>query len=74
MRLLRAEDAGGMRIEGDGEGLAAEKAGASDDLGDDSLMAEMHAVEVADGGDNGGGRGGEFGELAVGAQVVSSRL
>ena len=74
MRPLRVEDAGRMGIEGDGEGLAAEKAGARDDLGDDSLMAEMHAVEVADGGDDGGGRGGQFGELAVGFQVVSSRL
>jgi hypothetical protein len=28
----------------------------------------MHSVEVADGGDDGGGRGGQFGELAVGFQ------
>ena len=68
MRPLRVEDTGGMGIEGDGEGLAAEKAGAGDDLGDDSLVAKMHAVEVADGGDDGGGRGGQFVELAVDVQ------
>jgi hypothetical protein len=28
----------------------------------------MHAVEVADGGDDGGGRGGQFVELAVDVQ------
>ena len=65
MRPLRVEDARRMGVEGDGDGLAAEKAGASDDLGDDSLMAKMHAVEVANGGDDGGGRKREFGELAV---------
>ena len=41
------------------------KSCARDDLGDDSLMAQMHAVEVADGGDNRSGRGRQFGELAV---------
>ncbi len=65
MRPFRVEDAGRVGIEGDGEGLAAEKTGASDDLRDDSLVAKMHAVEVANGGDDGGGRGGQFGELAV---------
>ena len=73
MRTLRVEDAGGMGIEGDGEGLAGEKTGACDDLGDDSLMAKMHAIEVADGGDDGGGRCGQFVELAVGDQVVSGQ-
>ena len=63
-----AEDAGGVRIEGDGEGKAAEKAGAFDHLGNDALVAEVHAVEVADGGDHGGGGGGEVGELGVGDQ------
>ena len=66
--VVGAEDAGGVRIEGDGEGLAAEEAGAGDDFGDDALVAEMHAVEVADGGDYGGVRGGEVGELGVGEQ------
>ena len=68
LRVFGAKDAGGVGIEGDGEGLAAEEAGAGDDLGDDSLVAEVHAVEVADGGDDGGGRGGEVGELAVDVQ------
>ena len=67
MRPLRVQDAGGMRLEGDGEREAGERAGAADDLGDDSLMAEMHPVVVADGGDDGGGQGREFGELAVDA-------
>ena len=46
-----AEDAGGMGVEGDGDGWNAEGAGACDDLGDDPLVAAMDAVEVADGGD-----------------------
>jgi hypothetical protein len=57
-------------IEGDGEGLAAEEAGAVDDFGDNPLVAEVHAVEVADGGDYRGGGGGDFGELGVGVHVV----
>ena len=57
-----AEDAGGVGIEGDGEGLCAEGAGAGDDLGDDPLVAAMHAVEVADGGDGGAEVGGDLGE------------
>ncbi len=65
LRVFRAEDAGGVRIEGDGEGLSAEEAGAGADFGDDSLMAEVHAVEVADGGDDGGVGSGEVGELGV---------
>ena len=68
-----------MRVEGDGEGLAAEEAGAGEDFGDNSLVAEVHAVEVADRGDDGGCRGGEFVELAVDFQscqlsVVSCQL
>ena len=51
--MFGAEDAGGVGIEGDGEGAAAEEAGAGDDLGDDALVAEVDAVEVADGGDDG---------------------
>ena len=76
MRMFGPQDAGGMGIEGDGEGLAAKEARAGDDLGDDGLVAEMHAVEVADGGDDGGVRGGEGGELGVDVQgrVVSCRL
>ena len=38
-----------MRIEGDGDGFRSENAGSRDDLGDNALMAAMHAVEVADG-------------------------
>ena len=48
-----AQDAGGVGIEGDGYGGEAERAGAGDDLGYDPLVAEVHAVEVADGGDAG---------------------
>ncbi len=57
-----AEDARGVGIEGDGEGVGAEGAGAGDDLGDDPLVAAMHAVEVADGGDGGAEVGGDVGE------------
>jgi len=75
-RRFGTEDAGGVRVEGDSEGPAAEEARVGQDFGDDRLMAQMHAVEVADGGDYGGGRGGEVGELAVDFQgqllVVSS--
>ena len=42
--------------------LDAECAGAGDDLGDDPLVAEMDAVEVADGGDGGAEVGGNLGE------------
>ena len=74
-----AEDPGGVGVEGDSEGLSAEEAGAFDDFGDHSLMAEVHSVEVANGGDYGGVRGGEVGELAVDVQccqlsVVSCQL
>ena len=65
MRTLRVKDSGWVRLEGDGKREAGESAGAADDLGDDSLVAEMDPVVVADGGDNGGCRSGEFGELAV---------
>jgi hypothetical protein len=75
LRMRGAEDTGGVRVEGDGEGLAAEAVRAFDDFGDDALVAEMHAVEVADGGDYWGGWGGEFGELVVDAHktVVSGK-
>ena len=49
--VVGTQDAGGGWIEGDGERSAAEEAGAGDDLGDNALMAEVDAVEVADGGD-----------------------
>jgi hypothetical protein len=63
--MFGAEDAAGVRIEGDGEGSAAEEACACDDFGDDTLMAEVHAVEVADGRDDGCAGGGKVGELAI---------
>jgi hypothetical protein len=56
--IFRAEDAGGVGVEGDGEGFCAEEAGALDNLGDDCLVAEVHAVEVADGGDDRSGGAG----------------
>ena len=40
-----------MGIEGDGDGGDAELARAGDYLRNDPLVAAMHAVEVADGGD-----------------------
>ena len=67
MRPFWVKDAGWVRLEGDGERAAGERAGAADDLGDDSLVAEMNAIVVADGGDDGCGNGREFGELAVDA-------
>ena len=67
VRVVRAEDSGGVGVEGDGQGLAGEGAGAGDDFGDDGAMAEVDAVEVADSGDDRGGRGGEIGELGVDA-------
>jgi len=53
-----------MRVEGDGDGPGAERAGAGDDLGDDPLMAAMDAIEVADGGDGWTEVGGNLCELA----------
>ena len=49
-----------MGIEGDSDGGNAELARARDDLRNDPLVATMHAVEVADGGD---GRAEVFGDL-----------
>ena len=51
LRVFGSQDAAGVGIEGDGEGLSAEEARAVDDFRDDRLMAEVDAVEVADGGD-----------------------
>ncbi len=62
--LSGAEDVGGVGVEGDGEGAAAEEARAGDDLGDDGLVAEVDAVEVADGGDGGGLWGRDFCEVS----------
>ncbi len=65
-----AEDADGVGVEGDGDGLYvlsgrdAEFAGAGDDVVDDEAVAAVHAVEVADGEDGGGGVGGEVVEGA----------
>ena len=64
-RLLGAEDTRRMRVEGDGQGESSQKPRARDHLRNHSLMAKMHAVEVADGGHNRGGRGREFCELAI---------
>jgi hypothetical protein len=66
--MAGTENARGVGVEGDGEGLAAEEAGAGEDFGDDGLMAEVHAVEVADGGDDGGGGRGDGSELEVDVQ------
>ena len=63
--LLGTKDARGVRVEGDGEGRAAEEMGAVDDLRDDALVAEVHAVEVADGGDDEGRAAGDLVELAI---------
>ena len=48
---VRAQYAGGMRVEGDGEGASAEFAGATHDLLQYMLMSAMNTVEVADAGD-----------------------
>ena len=42
----------------------AKFAGAGDDLFNDPLMATMHAIEVADGGDGGAVVGGDIGDGA----------
>ena len=67
---LLAEDAGGVRVKGDGEGGYAERFSASDDLGDDPLMAAVDAVEVPDGGDGGAEAGRELGETAVDLHAI----
>ncbi len=71
---LGADDASGMRVEGDGDGFDAERAGARDDLGDDPLMAAMHAVEVADGGDRWAEVRGDLCELAEDLHQAISNL
>ncbi len=62
---LRAQDAGRVGIEGDGERADAERLGASDDFGDHPAVAAMDAVEVADGGHDGAERGGKLGEMTI---------
>jgi len=69
-----ADDAGRVRVEGDGDGDEAEGAGAGDDLGDDPLVAAMHTVEVADGGDRRAEVCGDFCELAVYLHQAISKL
>src|SRR5579875_712907 len=66
-RLARfgADDAGRMRVEGDGDGCDAECARAGDDLGDNPLVAAMYAVEVADSGDGGAEVRGHVCEFAI---------
>jgi len=63
-----------MRIEGDGDRLDAEGAGARDDLGDHPAVAAVHTVEVADGGDGGAEVCGDFGELAEYLHQAISKL
>ena len=53
-----------MGVEGDGDGGNAELTCACDYLRDDPLVAPMHAVEVADGGDGWAEVGRNFGERA----------
>jgi len=65
LRLFGAKHTRWMRVEGDGQGVAAQKSRARDHLRNHSLMAKMHTVEVADGGDNRGIRGRQFVELAI---------
>jgi hypothetical protein len=64
------KDARGVGIEGDGKRRAAEEARALDDLRDHALVAQVHTVEVADGGNDGGVSGREFVELAVDLHAV----
>jgi hypothetical protein len=68
--MLRAKHSGGMGIEGDSHRLATQKMRACNDLGNYPLVAEVHAIKVADSGDDSGGRGGDVGELAVDIQGV----
>ena len=56
------EDARGMGFERDCYRWNAKFAGAGDDLFNDPLMATMHAIEVADGGDGGAVVGWDLGE------------
>ena len=62
---FRADDAGRVRVEGDGDGGEAERASTGDDFGDDPLMAEVDAVKVADGGYGRAEVAGDFRELAI---------
>src|SRR5262249_39805769 len=54
-RPLRKQDLLRVRIECHGEAAQPEDAGAVDHLAQQHLMTEMHAIEVADGDDRGGG-------------------
>lgn len=54
--MFGAQDARWVWVKGDGQGLAAQKVCARDHLRDHSLVAQMHSVEVADGGNDRGGR------------------
>ena len=56
--LFGAENANWMGIEGDGKGLRAKRNSALADVVHDGLMAEVNAVEVADGEDRSGEAGG----------------
>ena len=68
-----AEEPLRVGVESDGDGAEAEGARFSDDGREDFLVAEVDAVEVADGGDNGSGGRWKPGELAVDIQGVSER-
>ena len=48
-RLVRAEDAAGMRLEGERRGRPAERPGARERCRDHGAVATMDAVEIADG-------------------------
>ena len=54
----------GMRIERDGDGGAARAARIVERAVDDRAMAEMHAIEDADGEEERAGKPGEVGDRA----------
>src|SRR5215470_19411857 len=57
-RLLRAEEAARMRLEGERRGRSAERARARKRCSDHGTVPALHAVEIADGDDGALERGG----------------
>ena len=63
-RLFRSQHADGMRVEGDGDGSAAVLLCVVECAAKHGLMAQMHAVEDADGEEEWAGKRGEAGDGA----------
>ena len=73
-KIARAEDLGGVGVEGDRDGLGVESAGAGRDGVDDCAVTAVDAVEVAHGDDGWADLRSEFVERAENFHYAISKV